>query len=196
MFKRLAPGYQLPPICASLVQQVEAWPQAEFLYQSDCGGIPTGTKLRHLTELARGRFISTVDDDDDISDVYVPELLDAIRESPDVDVITFDMHFRVNGGKPRCRTSQRLGVKRPKVHLGNAKTPPTKWCAIRADICRDTPFGDLYLEDQEWRSRILPKLKTEHHIDAVLYEYEYDTASQQRKLSEQGDGGRSPSYGL
>jgi hypothetical protein len=101
MFKRLAPGYQLPPICASLVQQVEAWPQAEFLYQSDCGGIPTGTKLRHLTELARGRFISTVDDDDDISDVYVPELLNAIRESPDVDVITFDMHFRGTPRHPR-----------------------------------------------------------------------------------------------
>lgn len=56
-----------------------------------------GSKRNDLLKLAKGDFFCFIDDDDDISEAYIDELLDAIRNNPTKTVITFEGSQTTNG---------------------------------------------------------------------------------------------------
>jgi hypothetical protein len=50
--------------------------------------------------------------------------------------------------------------------------PPNHLCPIRSEIATQIAFEPVELEDVQWTMKIRPLLRTEHHIDRVLYEYD------------------------
>jgi len=51
-----------------------------------------------MVSLAQGKYIAQIDDDDDISDDYINELLEAIKHNSDI--VCFQVECTVNDGKP------------------------------------------------------------------------------------------------
>jgi glycosyltransferase involved in cell wall biosynthesis len=146
----------------------------EILHLLDSGERSTGWKRNRLIEQARGEFVAFVDDDDTVSDDYLPRICDAIRSHPGIDCIGIRGIVRFRGSHPRefihsirypdYRTSGGVYL-RPPYHLN----------PIRRSIASRYRFADVYYsEDIDWaRSMASGKVLTnEHFIDSVLYHYD------------------------
>jgi hypothetical protein len=131
-----------------------------------------GRKRDNLVQSAVGNFVAFVDDDDDISDDYVEELVNAIKKNPNVDVITFKQKcfienypkstviFGLNNGNEAYQPNTTF--KRKPYHI----------CAWNRLLCQNyrVPSNNI-CEDYGWVSQLWRVAKTEFFIDKELHSY-------------------------
>lgn len=131
-----------------------------------------GLKRQACLDIARGEYIAFVDDDDEIAPDYVSKILDAI-ETTRADVITFDQRAHVNHQSARVNFDLANGdnpfiadtvVKRGAWHVNVWKRELVKDC-----VFPDNSYG----EDLVWSLQARNRVKTHHHIDAILHEYHH-----------------------
>jgi len=133
-----------------------------------------GAKRNRLVDLARGRFLVFIDDDDRVSPDYVQLVLAAIRSNPDADCITFPGEITFRGRHPRKLLHSIRYTDWFELH-SNYVRPPCHITPIRTDIARRYRFAEVnWAEDQQWAMRISQDraLQREAEIDAVLYYYD------------------------
>ena len=145
----------------------------EILDCRDNGERSIGWKRNRLIERAQGEFVAFVDDDDAVSDDYLPRICQAIRAHPGIDCIGIRGVVRFRGGHPRefvhsiryADYRSRDGVyQRPPYHLNH----------IRRSIAARYRFADAYYsEDVDWARAMASDrvLRAECFIDSVLYYY-------------------------
>jgi hypothetical protein len=161
--------------CAELARKLArqtAGRPVEVLILLDNKSLTIGTKRTRLLQLARGRYISFIDDDDDISDDYVESLLKATAEDPDC--IVFEAWVTLDGQQGRvCR----YGMEFDNVDLEEEylRVPDQKCCFRRELVC-DVPFEDIsWQEDFRWAAAVRPRLNSQVRIPRILYRYQYDS---------------------
>jgi hypothetical protein len=147
--------------------------EVEILALLDNHEHTVGAKRNRLVDQARGSFVAFVDDDDDVSDRYVPLICTALREHPDIDCVGIKGTVLFRGRRPRTfihslayRAYGRQGdtLVRPPYHLNPMR---------RAIACRYR-FEDVgYSEDVDWAMRICRDgaLRREYFLDEVIYCY-------------------------
>lgn len=131
-----------------------------------------GRKRNILVDIAQGRFVTFVDDDDRIAPDYMRTLLDATDH--DADVITFLASVSLNGEPPKiCKFSKDFDCDR--------NTPdgyerwPNHLCCVKRELAASVDFPNIpYGEDAGYAKLLHPLLRTEYAIDRVLYHYDYD----------------------
>jgi glycosyltransferase involved in cell wall biosynthesis len=160
----------------------------EILMFNDNRSQTISEKRNVLLHAARGQFVCFLDDDDRVSTDYIDQLLTAIASDSKVDCISFNQFCSIDGepmnvefgmGNPHgilWRDPEKGGM------LGDIKRPPYHMCAFRRDIAQSEDFnpmtgknGQSHGEDFDWLMRLYPKIQTEHHIDAPLHNYVYDS---------------------
>lgn len=164
-----AQGY-LPALLTTL--SVQKTKDVEILYLGDFKDMTTAQKRNKLLLIARGQYVSFVDDDDKVSDDYVKDLLDATKT--DADVITFLGRYVTEW--------ENTLVKYHIEHKGNHNLKniytrmPNHICCIKREIAKDVGFlPNLNVgEDYEFSVRLRRKIKTAHHINKELYYYHYN----------------------
>ena len=170
-----------------LQEQADAVGQSkavEILVLLDNRSKSISEKRNDLLQIARGKYIAFLDDDDAVSKDYMSKILTAIDQN-DVDCISFDqfcsideepmnVHFGI--GHPHgklWRTEDGM--------LGDIKRPPYHMCLWKREIAQSEMFNPIYgangqsTEDIDWLMRLYPKVRTEHHIDAPLHLYIYNS---------------------
>lgn len=146
----------------------------EVLALRDDGTERVGAKRNRLMELARGRFLVFIDDDDRISPDYVRLILAAIRDNPTVDCITYPGEITFRGRHPR-KLVHSIRYTDWHEHRGEYVRPPCHITPIRSEIARRYRFAEVdYSEDIDWAMRISRDgaLQQEANIDCVLYYYD------------------------
>lgn len=132
-----------------------------------------GEKRDALLRIAKGRYVAFVDDDDDVSNDYVHQILNASEQNPDV--ITFEQEATINGLSGRI--DFRLGSENEAFKPGGvAKRNAWHVCAWRRELAILSHFpANNYGEDWAFASRLcaLQGLK-EVHIPKVLHYYRHD----------------------
>ena len=132
-----------------------------------------GFKRNKLIQSAKGLFIAFVDDDDDVSDDYVPLVYKAITENPDIDCIGLKGLITFNGKRPR----HFIHSLQYKEYFTKKKTlyrPPYHLNPVRREIANKYKFEDIsYSEDVDYAMKMLRDgaLKKEYFIDKVIYYY-------------------------
>jgi GT2 family glycosyltransferase len=125
-----------------------------------------------MIDIAQGKYIVFVDDDDRIADDYLAELLKAT--ATDADCIAFTAMVSLNGepAKP-CYYSK---VHKRDYNKSNAYYRiPNHICCVKKSVSIHSSFPNiLYGEDAGYGKLLLPHIKTEHVIDKVLYYYDYN----------------------
>lgn len=147
-----------------------------------------GYKRDSLVKIANGKYLAFVDDDDDISEDYVENLLNAITNN-DVDVITFKQYCYVNNN-PVSIVNFSLNHKENEDYIPNTtfKRMPFHVCAWRTEIAKKYNFPDLnYGEDLKWCKQLLTETKTEYHIDKILHSYIYNDNITTTHISKRDD---------
>lgn len=143
----------------------------EILFLADNKVMMLGQKRNVMVDMAQGRYVVFVDDDDRIAPDYMASLLDATVS--DADVITFLVSVSLNGDTPKlCRYSKDFPADR--------NTPdgyerlPNHICAVKRELASQVSFPSIaYGEDSAYSKLLQPLLHTEHHIPRVLYHYDY-----------------------
>lgn len=143
-----------------------------------------GRKRDNLVQSAIGQYVAFVDDDDDISDDYVLELVNAIKNNPPVDVITFKQNCFIEN-YPKAITNFGLG------HENEAYVPNTEFkrkpyhvCAWKKDLAQKYRFpSSNYGEDAGWLSQLWEVAKTEYHIDKILHSYIHSNGTSEANVA-------------
>lgn len=176
MVKRLVDG---------LEQQIGDLP-VEILCLLDNKRRTIGMKRDALVQLARGSFLAFVDDDDFAFPGYVSEIVSAIREHPDVDVIVFNQHASINGSKFTVRfgleyENQQAGIG-PDGFYGDVTRKPFHICPWRRELAQKYRFENCnYGEDWFWVEQLIKEAKTQHRIEKVLHTYIFSDAVTEAK---------------
>jgi len=160
-----------------LFDQLKALPEAdqqrvEVIVLTDNKQMMLGHKRNTMIDIAQGKYIAFVDDDDRIAPDYIAELLKATETDADAIVFTAEVSLNGEPAKP-CYYS--------KVHKRDYNKPtayyriPNHICCIKRSVSLKSSFPNiLYGEDAGYGKVLLKFLKTEHVIDKVLYYYDYN----------------------
>lgn len=165
----------LPSILDELNKQTHDKTDVEVICVVDNKTRMLGIKRNDLVNMAQGDYITFVDDDDKLSPDYVSELLKAIDENNGVDVINFIVNVSINdsGFKPCYYTVEN---KNDFNRDNSYHRLPNHIMCIKRQICIETPYKPiLYGEDSAFSKELAPKIKTEHIISKILYEYHYNS---------------------
>lgn len=147
----------------------------EILILNDNKKMMLGRKRNALVDIAQGKYIQFIDDDDRIEPDMFKLVLDAAaHRDPEPDVITFLAAVSLNGEPPKvCHYSKDFAGDR-NTEDGYERIP-NHICAVKRELALQVPFPHaLYGEDSGYSRLLLPMLKTEYHIPKVLYRYDYN----------------------
>jgi cellulose synthase/poly-beta-1,6-N-acetylglucosamine synthase-like glycosyltransferase len=149
--------------------------EVEHLALCDNRARTIGAKRQALVDIARGEYIAFVDDDDDISEDYIPELLKAIETG--ADVITFHQRSVYNG----LESEVHFGINNNDESFnpgGITLRAPWHVCAWRRDAVDGCLFGESnYGEDRIWCLQARQRVKKGYHIPKVIHTYRHDAAT-------------------
>lgn len=172
-----------------LQEQADATGQGksiEILVLMDNRSKTISEKRNDLLQMARGKYLAFLDDDDAVSKDYMSKILQAIDEHGGVDCISFNQWCSIDGEPMDVE----FGIGNPHGQLwrdedgflGDIKRPPYHMCVWRREIAQSEPFkqmlgenGQSYAEDIDWLLRLYPKIQTEHHIPDALHGYIYNS---------------------
>jgi glycosyltransferase involved in cell wall biosynthesis len=170
-----------------LQEQADATGQGksvEILVLLDNKSKSISEKRNDLLQMARGKYIAFLDDDDAVSKDYMRKILTAIDEN-DVDCITFNQWCSLDGEPMDVE----FGIGNPhgqlwrdeEGFLGDIKRPPYHMCVWRREMAVSESFNPVYgsngqsSEDIDWLMRLYPKVQTEYHIQDALHGYIYNS---------------------
>ena len=170
------------PLVRKLEKQIaddELQDMFEILVFTDNRHRSVGAKRQALLNTAQGEFIAYLDDDDDISDYYITNFLEAhcinvVNE--ETDVITFNQHVYVDGTYYANRFEFGKEGNDPIDQEGGCVRPPWHVCFWRRDIVKHCTFPDTnYGEDWAWAEQANKKAESSYHIDAFMHTYHYNS---------------------
>lgn len=150
--------------------------EIEIKYYSDNKEISVGSKRDFLLKSAIGKFISYIDDDDEISKTYCNDIVQAIKENQSADCVGFLIECNMEGKIEQAIASNRYndwcenkdGFRycRTIYH----KTP------VKRDIALKVGFEDVrFAEDYKYAMGLKKTglLKNEIFLNSILYYYKY-----------------------
>ena len=149
--------------------------RVEIILLTDNKRMMLGHKRNLMVGMAQGRYVQFVDDDDRVEPDMLATILDAT--DADADAITFLAGVSINGGAPKpCRYSLRYSTDANTAD--GYERMPNHICAVKRDLATRVSYPHLpYGEDSGYARLLRPLLRTEHHIDRVLYHYDYNSAT-------------------
>jgi hypothetical protein len=144
--------------------------RVEIIMLTDNKSMMLGQKRNVMVDMAQGKYVQFIDDDDRIESDMLKTVLDATIS--DADVITFLVSVTLDGGEPQiCRYSKDFGWDH------NTETEyrrlPNHICVVKREVAQRVSFPNLlYGEDSMYSKLLKQHLKTQYAIDRVLYHYD------------------------
>jgi hypothetical protein len=176
-----------PRIIKELHKQVGSRADIEIIGLFDNKRKTTGAKRQDLLSLARGEYLTFIDDDDRISEDYICSIIHAIETNPNIDCILYNVICRVNGGRPKlCK----YGIEFEYGDILDGaewRGKPAHVMVWKSAIAKQHAYHDMINgEDIDWAKRASQDIVTQYRIDRVLYYYdaEYMRTSETAGLSD------------
>lgn len=136
-----------------------------------------GAKRTNLLDLAQGRYLTMIDDDDDIAEDYIPTVLEAIKENKDV--ITYKQLSSINGESFTVTfgiKNQNEAAHKVEGVFADIKRKAWHCCVWKREIVKGCFFTDTnYGEDAIFSDTATANAITETHIDKIMHYYNYSS---------------------
>lgn len=171
----------LPGLLRKLNEQAAKHGDVEVLVLIDNKSMTVGEKRNRLLSIARGEYVTFVDDDDDVTDDYIDSIIDGCQSG--CDVVTFDVLVSLDGSDPKpCFYSRDFGFDYD-TEAAYHRIPNHIMC-IKRDLCIEVGYPNISRgEDADFARRLLHRINSEHRLSKHLYLYNFDsnTTETQRK---------------
>ena len=177
---------QLGNILSELSRQIGSRDDIEVLALLDTKTSWLGDKRNSLMDVARGDYLTFVNDDDEIVPNWLERVTARILDHSGVDVISIQAECMKRDSKDSrwyhawymatslgCKAYSSLNFRglhgrRESVLM----QPPCMWCIWRSDVARQARFSSKnYGEDQDFLNSAVAIAKTEVVVREVLYRY-------------------------
>ncbi len=175
----------LPKIQEQLFTQCDDLPddqrqQVEVIILTDNKQMMLGHKRNVMVDIAQGKYVAFVDDDDRIADDYIATLLKATATN--ADAIVFTAEVSLNGESPKPCYYSKEHKRDYNKHTAYYRIP-NHICCVKRSVSLKSSFPNvLYGEDAGYGKVLLPHIKTEHIIDKVLYYYDYNADTTETQM--------------
>lgn len=193
--------HTVQPLLHSLLetQHVARMPDIEVLYLLDNRRRPVGAKRNALLSIARGEYVTFIDDDDEVASEYVAKIYRAIvatrKTDAPADVVCFRQRavLQPHGVVHECSYSlAHYRDRKPEQRRILAAAydpatgdpiqntllwtgPPAHTMAWRRALVADIQFPErTFGEDVAWVDAACERAVTEVQIDATLYVYQFN----------------------
>ncbi len=138
-----------------------------------------GYKRDALVQIAKGDYLTFIDDDDSVNDNYVNSIMTAICSNKDVDIISVKMTASINDGNPFV-VEHDVNYEDEAVKLidgvwADVKRKPLHTSVWKSSIAKSESFPDIsYGEDGQWAKKLYPKIKTQFKMKEIISHYSYN----------------------
>lgn len=135
-----------------------------------------GGKRNAMQSIARGQFISFIDDDDDVSYDYVQTLLAHIEANPDADLFVYDTLCSLDDKNPAQIVKSDVEFEDTEYsHETGALRKPVQTMCWRRELAQSCTFPERqWGEDKEWSNQACPKVTKQVRIEGPpLFEYRW-----------------------
>lgn len=146
------------------------------------GGPSIGRKRNALVQVAEGKYLCFLDDDESISPNYIEALLRLCYQDKDVctfrNVSKFDNYW--------CVVDMGLNNQNAQATpLGIVERKPWHICPVRSVFAKQFDFPDSnYGEDWQWFSKVLELCQTEAKTEEIIHQYNHSVhTSEADKIS-------------
>ena len=138
------------------------------------GGDHTGKKRNHLLSIAKGEYVTFIDDDDMVTDCFISEVLKAAETG--CDVMGMKGWITENGGN---RIEFNIAIENGYELVGNIYfRHPNHITPMKRSIALQVGFPDIsHGEDYDFSVRLknMGLCKTQTYIVPPIYHYDYST---------------------
>lgn len=159
--------------------------KVQLLISLDNRSVPLKDKRNKAQARSTGKYLCHIDDDDDITNDFIKEIMDAIQKVKEtelghVDVITYDQLARLEDGRDITVKSniQCHSLELTPLRAEGEETVfiryPWQWCCWRTSLVKGV-YRDDYdqgpkFEDINWLKKVrLRYPKSQYNIDKVLH---------------------------
>lgn len=153
-----------------LEPQIDKYDDIELLILEDNCKRDYGSKLQSMVDIAKGEYISFIDDDDLVSEKYVDSIYPLLGDG--VDCVGFTGHISINDG-PIMPVYYSIENTVPENNFDGYYRYIQHVNPVKASIVREVPYDGHFGADTEWSDIVMERelLKTERYIDDVMYMY-------------------------
>lgn len=164
-----------PSIIEQLESQVGDHP-VEIVGLYDNKRMTVGEKRNSLLKIARGEYITFVDDDDRIDEDYIKDILKALEENPEADCVVYDVICTVNEStKQYCRYGIEYDYHTEGMDWYGKPAHTHVW---KRSIALQGSFPEAnFSEDTNWVGQVWPLIKNQVRINKVLYYYDFNIST-------------------
>lgn len=157
-------------LMGDLLPQAEVAGGVEVIACHNNGERPLGDIRQALLMAATGEYVSFLDDDDTIPGYFVEAMIPALEKGPDV--VGFWMEYH-EGGVHAANSYHSLRYE-PHDEGSVLYRDLTHQMPVRTVLAQQGDFRDAWPEDNAWRNKVRPLLKTEVYLDRCMYYYRHD----------------------
>jgi len=153
-------------------KQLSSFKEVEVLVSYENEKVKLGKKRNGLLEKAKGRFVSFIDDDDEISPNYIHLVLKAITYDPDC--CSLNGIITTDGQNPKV-FKHSISYDGWYEKDGIYYRTPNHWNTIRKSIANCVRFKDdlSFGEDKDFSQRLRPFLSKEKTIEETIYFFKF-----------------------
>lgn len=135
-----------------------------------------GTKRNDLINIAEGKYVVAIDDDDVISPDYISTLVNTAKVV-DTDVICFEVAVSLNNG-PYKICYYDINYPHDYNEPNTYHRLPNHLMAVKKELVVETGFKPILRgEDADYSQRLKPLLKTQTQLGRVLYQYNFNQST-------------------
>lgn len=169
-----------PEIIKNLEGQVGDREDVEIIGLYDNKRMSVGEKRNALLSIARGEYITFVDDDDEIAPTYIEDIMNSLNSNPDTDCLVYDVICTINNSqKQYCR----YGIEYEYVTKGDDwYGKPAHTHVWKREIALQGHFPERnFSEDVDWVKQVWPLVNRQIRINKVLYYYNFNSSTSETR---------------
>jgi len=162
---------KLRSLLSAIDIQISDRNDVELLVLRDSRGMTIGEKRNRMLSIARGEYVTFVDDDDEVAGDYVSVIVEGIvAERPDV--LCYLVLVEGHGHKRLCRYDPKL---RSANYQNEYHRKPNHLMVWRRDVAIKEPFPPIQTgEDTLWADKMVAHVSKVTIIEKILYTYRFD----------------------
>jgi len=168
----------------NLEKQTKNQNDIEILVLYDNKKRSVGEKRTNLLKLAKGEYVTFIDDDDRISDDYTSSILQALKENPNTDCVVYDCICTINNAQHKIHCKYGIEYEYNHNNSGNGfwTGKPAHTMIYKTSLVQDISYVfKNYGEDMDWVGQAHKKIVHQTRIDKILYYYDFRNATSETR---------------